>query len=260
MDEEHSGTGSDQEDPSSGVAATIKTGGRIVSLFDLAKAIIMAIVVTVFALFLSHRGVPLLICIVVAAVPWLLVVVQHIAYRKISAVDLGPTTNAHTLDLQISPDEKIIDRVSGIMRIGWGASPGQVLRAGQTFGVGRDLNPENAMLLTDRSIWLITVPIAGAGTVIRGTDISTMEWLFSRNQIDSKLMEMMATMSLQEIVQAGARSFKISFNCIRDVKTSDHSQMIAISVADKKKYQYSIRNLADYEKAKEIITKIPRRP
>ena len=145
--------------------------------------------------------------------------------------------------------EKVIDYIAGIMRTGFG------LRGSAVLGVGEVQTSENAMIITDKRVLFITAPIPGAEKIIASTDIPMWQWLAARKDIDNKTREMISSMSVEDIANSNPKNFWVEYSEIEKIDFGRLSRSIEIIKRDSKKLKYSIRDKADFEKAKTILKK-----
>ncbi len=126
-------------------------------------------------------------------------------------------------------------------------------RSTSVLGTGTVHTPENALLISNKAVWALAVPLLGADKVISGVDIGMNQFMWAANDIDAKLQEMITTLPLDEILKQGRAKRLMGIEEIKLAKTYPLSQNISLKRADGKKYRYSIRRKEDYIKAKEIF-------
>ena len=144
-------------------------------------------------------------------------------------------------------EEKVIGYIAGIMRTGFH------LRGTSVLSVGKVYTPENAMIITNKRIIFITVPLPGAGKIIANVDISMWQWLLAKKDIENKLKEMIESMPIEEILQSDPKNFFIPYDEIQKIKFGRISRSIKIIKKDGKKLSYSIRDKNDFAKAKSLF-------
>jgi hypothetical protein len=140
--------------------------------------------------------------------------------------------------------EKIIDYVAGIMRAGFR------LRAGPYFGTTKIKDPENAMIITDKRILFIFVPLKGAGQIIGETDISMWQFLLAKKDIEQVLKKMISENSLDKILSSYEKNYALNRDEIERVKISPFFSKIKFFMKDGNKYSYSLRDKNDLGKLK----------
>jgi len=140
------------------VAGFVKKAGRAANTYQLANAFIMLLVLLVFAGGFAYIGVPWYICIGIVVVALLFFVLSIIRYLRISAAVSDKTgteeTTAETADISLDPGEFLVDTIPAVMRYG-------ETRSIEVLGTGRILTPENALIITNKAVWAITVPMPG---------------------------------------------------------------------------------------------------
>ncbi len=144
-------------------------------------------------------------------------------------------------------DEKVIGYIAGIMNAGGVFTEYSVLGKGEVF------HPENAMIVTDKRVLFVLVPLPGAGQVIEDTNISLWQLMLAKKDIENKLKEMLSSMTLNQIMQSSPKNHFINLEDIKQVKISWLLKNLIIITKSNKKYKYSIRDKEDREKAKKLL-------
>ena len=129
-------------------------------------------------------------------------------------------------------------------------------RSVAVLGTGKVLTPENALIITNKAIWVLTVPLAGVDEVVAGTDIGKWQWMSAYQDIINGLQEMISTLPLPELLKQGRAKRLMGWEEIKDAKTLPFTQAISLAKANGKKFGYAIRQKEDYQRAKKIF-KIP---
>ena len=226
---------------------TAKNVGIARSVYGLVRSVVMALIVTAAAILLMSVGLPIYIGIPIIAVFALIIVVGVIQYKRARSVDTKPVENTGGAETAVDPGEVLTDYIAGLRRYGRGAGSYSVL------GTGRNLAPENSLLVTNKNIWAVTVPLEGAGKVISGADISEWQWLAMQKDIENTLKGMVDAMTLEDLVKTCGKCVKVSRSEIIRIKTADISQGVTFFTSNRRKYSYSIRNREDYEHLKKIM-------
>src|SRR3989344_7477901 len=128
--------------------------------------------------------------------------------------------------------EKILDYIAGIMKIGFG------IRGFEILGVGKIITSENSMIITDKRIIFVTVPLPGAEITISGVDIPMWQWLIAKKDIENKLKEMINSMSVKEIISSNSKNFYIDYGEIEKIKFGKFSRNIEIIKHNRKRLKY----------------------
>jgi len=226
-------------------ASFIKSGASIISGYEVLKTIRFSVIAIIVLIIFIYKGLPTYIG--GGAILFLLVfsALEIISFKRIRSVNLDEKTNISNT-IPIGTDEKVINYIVGIMRSGLG------LRGFEILGAGKIYNPENAILITDNQVIFITVLVEGADKLISGTDIAMWQWLLSKNNIEEKLKDLLASNSLSQIVNMNQGNFSMSLNKLNVKIRSGITQSICFSSEDKK-VCYSVRDKNELEKAKMIF-------
>ena len=222
-----------------------KTGSVAVATYSLVKYIIFLAVFSLFFIILMFFGLPFYIGIIFILFAVLLLILQIIRIKRIASANLGPETNSVKNSKPIA-GEKLIAQIPGIMSAG-------TYGAGYSFlGTGKRFHAENAMIITNKRILFIVVPVAGAGKMIGDVDTSTFQWLLAAKNIGEKLNSMLKSMSLQKILNSDARNFAINQDEIKKIKISFLGNLTFV-LTNGKRLKYGIRQKEDREKARELF-------
>lgn len=109
------------------------------------------------------------------------------------------------------------------------------------------------MIITDRAIWALTVPLPGADKVVGDTDIGRLQWMWQYREINDKLQEMVAALPLDEVLKQGRAKRLMGRGELKIARSRPLSRDIRLIRNDGKTYRYSIRLQEDYLKAKKIF-------
>lgn len=142
--------------------------------------------------------------------------------------------------------EKIIDYIAGIMNAK-GATSYSFLGKGKVF------HPETAMIITNKRLLLIVIPLPGAGEVIGNTNISLWQLMFAKKDIEAKLKKMISKMTLQQILNSNPKNYSIDISNISKAKISFFTKTLILTTQDNHTYKYSIRDNKDREKIKNLL-------
>jgi len=123
----------------------------------------------------------------------------------------------------------------------------------EVLGTGEMKNPENSIIITNKRIILLTVPMSGSGKSIEGVDITLVQNLFLQKEIKRKLDEIVSTKSIENILSI-LPNFFINLNEIQKIKINTFwGRGIKITTKSGKKYEYSIRSKEDIIELKRIL-------
>lgn len=224
-----------------------KTGGTIFGIFFLVKTIFQFIIATCIISFFILIGLPLYIGIIPLVLIIIFIILQIIRVKRIVSVKLDVVnTNVTNTDEKITnvtnTDEKIIDYIAGIMRTFH-------IRGYGVLGVGKIVTPENAIIITNKRIIFVVVPLPGGERIVAGVDIPMWQWLLAKKDIENKLKEMINSMSIESIIHSNPKNYWINYNEIEKIKFSKFSSRnIEIVKRDGKKLKYAIRDKKDLKK------------
>ena len=129
--------------------------------------------------------------------------------------------------------EKILTTIYGINKSVKAGRPG-------VYGVGVIADTENTLILTDRRILFIAVPVNGEGLSLGGADVSGLHSIFNKKGIEKTGSEMLRKMNLQQILRFNPANFEIPLESVSEVKMGWFGTMKIID-ANGKKYRYTIR-------------------
>lgn len=123
----------------------------------------------------------------------------------------------------------------------------------EVLGTGKMKNPENAIILTNKRIIMLTVPMSGSGKSIEGMDITLVQNLFLQKEIKRKLDEIISKKSIEKILST-TPNFFINLDEIQKIKINTFlGRGIKITTKSGKKYAYSIRSKEDINQLKKIL-------
>jgi len=232
------------------IAKVISVGGTTLSAFAIVKWLILDIVLIALVLFFILVGLPWYFGAIIIIFPIILTILQIIKTKRIATALQSTTTtypSSSLSDMQVIPGEKIIDFIGGIMAVGFTG------RGFEWLGKGEMAFPQNALIITNKRVIFITVPVPGAGKIIEGTHIGMWQWLLAKKDIEDKLKEMLSSQPLEKIFQCHPKNFFIRFEDLKKVKMSGFQRKITFITKENKKYSYSFRDKKDFEKAKKFF-------
>jgi hypothetical protein len=147
--------------------------------------------------------------------------------------------------ISLDSNEQIKSHISGVNKTG-----SEIVSPFKRFGVTTTDNPENAIIITNKRLDFIYVPLAGANQNINGFNINAVDSLLAQPDIEKELTSMLNTMTLLEILNSSPYNFSINFTDIIKVMTSDFEHEITFQTRDKQNYSYRINNKDDFIKLK----------
>lgn len=154
-------------------------------------------------------------------------------------------------EIQIDPGEKIVDSIGGIILLGWQRRFKELV---PVVGVRKTYTSENALILTNKRVLFITVPIPGVEMATNELYFPDAQWLLVVNEIKEKLKAMIKKQSLKEIANANENNYDLELSEIEKLEfvTSFFIPFIQFR-ANGKTYFYAIREKESLEKAKQMF-------
>ena len=147
-------------------------------------------------------------------------------------------------------EEKVLMTIAGIMRSGFFRA-----RSIHKLGTSESKDPETAMIITNKKILLVFVPVPFGGNGIFGaTSPTNWQLLSSKEIIQKRLDQMLKKMSLQEILKSAPKNYAISFEDIKKIEFSDFFRTIKF-YTNRETYRYSVREKEELEGLRGILGK-----
>lgn len=247
MENQSNPTRSDQ------IGQMAKTGATVFSWYKFLRGVVVTVVFTIIFIFLWRNGVPGYIVF-----PFIILILflnfgEFIQAKKVASLDMdvraSTNYNSNVEIISVSPEESVVFQLPGVMRAGWG-----IRSTTGMSGVGEVRHPENTLILTNKNVLLLYIPLSGADKVITGTDLGVVNWLLASKDIANKLSEMLQSQTLDQIFKSDQRNFGISLENLAKVDFGSWTQTISLLTKSGQKYSYSVRNKEDYEKAKQVFS------
>lgn len=225
------------------ITNTIKTGGSFVNLASLTKGAFGSVIfILVFVYFMSW-GLPPVIGISFITFIVLLNVIGLFYTKRV--IETNTDVEVRTKDrIDLYTNEQINLIIGGIMRTGLG------IRGYEILGRGKNLTPENAMIITNKRVYFVTVPVAGAETMVSGTDIGMWQWVLSSKDIKNKLDDMVEKGELSNLLNSSDANYFVDLDNSEISAGTNLTQKICFK-ANSKKICYSIRDKSDFIAIKE---------
>lgn len=235
-----------QETRSDEIADTVQKLGTAGSFYSLAKTIGFSVLIILFAVFLIYIGVSAYIGAALIFLAGLLIVLDIIRVKRILGVDLRSLNEPEEEVVDLEPDEVMTDTIPAVMQYG-------KVRSYEVLGAGKVVTPANALIITNKAVWALTVPLAGVDKIVAGTDIGKWQWTVAYQDIINKLNQMVSELPLEEVFKQCRAKRLLLLREIRYAKTLPFTQAISLKRLDGKKFGYSVRLKEDYLKAKKIF-------
>lgn len=173
--------------------------------------------------------------------------IQIVEVRRIASVNIMDLDRAGREELALESDEVLLDSIPGILR--YGAKSGGY----EIMGKGKTRSPENALLITNKAIWVLTVPLPGSGQLVAGTDISVWQWQTGYDDIRKGLESLVTSLPLDQVLRQNRGKRLMAWGEIRQAEGQAHRLALILMGADGQKYRYAFRQGEDYEKARQIF-------
>ena len=231
------------------LAAAVQRVGVAGGLFRFVKTLGLAVLLLGLAVFLLYIGFPWYIGATLIVIAAGIVAFDVIVLKRTAAVDLNASNEPVDQNIELEAGEVLLDTIPAVMQYG-------KTRSVAVLETGKVLTPENALLITNKAIWALTVPLPGVDKVVAGADIGKWQWMSAYQDIINGLREMIASLPLHEVLKQGRAKRLMGWDEIKDATTLPFTQAISLVRTDGKTFGYSIRLKEDYLKAKEIF-KIP---
>lgn len=173
-------------------------------------------------------------------------VLSIIALKRTAGVDLHTLNEPVPASVALEPGEVLVDTIPAVMQY-------FTTRSVAVLGTGKVLTPENALVITNKAIWALTVPLPGVDKVVSGSDIGSWQWMLAYKDISDKLQEMLMTFPFDEVLKQGRAKRLMGWEELKTAKSRPLSHDIRLIKSDGKTYRYSIRLKEDYLRAREIF-------
>jgi hypothetical protein len=130
-----------------------------------------------------------------------------------------------------------------------------LVRAVSFGGTGEINHPENAIIITDKNIIFIYVPIAGGGNILGGLDVAEQTFYLPmvREEIRNKANALVAQKTIPQIYESYGKNFVIPFTNFSQVEFGDLRRNIVFITKDNKKHSYQVSGQEEFIKLKQIF-------
>ncbi|GEM_PF-3514190 len=162
--------------------------------------------------------------------------------------------NNSEISRNLDPDEKLVGYIPGVTFNG--SRPLQISAKISIFDVGTVIRSENAILVSNKRLLFITVPLPGAGKII-GWNFTMLQWFFAKKDMSKYLEELLATMTLKDIAGKYC-NFALNFNDVEEMRFIDkflfiNSKNIRFNFKDGTVIQYIVGDLKEFNKSKDLL-------
>lgn len=235
-----------QERTADQMAQLTKSVGKTRGIYDILRSIVIAVIFILIAVVMIFIGLPWYFPAVVIIVAVGIIMLSIATAKRTANVDLYTLDEPVPDSVPLEAGEVLVDTIPAVMRY-------MVTRSTSYLGTGKVHHPENALIITNRAIWALTVPLAGVDKVVAGTDIGSLQWMWHYKDIAEKLQEMLETLPLEEVFKQGRAKRLMGLEELKVTKTRLLSRDIRLIKSNGQTFRYSIRVKEDYLRAKEIF-------
>jgi hypothetical protein len=228
------------------MAKIAQQAGAASGIFSIVKALVFAAIAIGMALIFALIGAPWFIWTTMVLIAAGVIALSVLSFKRNAGVDLAVPNKPAPENVGLEPEEYLVHTIPAVMEYG-------KARSTSVLGTGVIHTPENALIISNKAVWALTVPLQGADKVIAGVDIGMNQWMWAHKDIDAKLKEMIASLPLDEVLKQGRAKRLMGLEEIKAAKTFPFTRNISLKRTDGKKFRYSIRTPEDYVKAKEIF-------
>jgi hypothetical protein len=146
----------------------------------------------------------------------------------------------------IPADEVMVDYVVGVLAVGMRAA------SFGTFGGVTASHPENAIILTNKNVRFVYVPIAGGEVLSAPASdvlnvVTGVGSLFVQGDIEEKLKSILSTGGLPALANTDAKNFAIPLENLSEVKFNILGNAVFVDTAGKE-YSYGLSKAENKEK------------
>jgi len=235
-----------QEKKAEILAGSVRKIGITGAVLRLVKSLGFSAFLIVLALVFVWLGVPWYFCTLIFLLAVAIIALEIATIKKAAAVKLNASYEPVPAAIELEPEEHLVHTIPAVMQYG-------KTRSVAVLGSGQVLTPENALLITNKAIWALTVPLPGADKVVVGTDIGQWQWMYAWQDITDQLYEMLSSLPLEEVLKQGRGKRLLKLSELKEVKTLPFTFALRFIGCNGKKYGYSVRVKEDYQKAKEFF-------
>ncbi|SDN28569.1 hypothetical protein [Acetanaerobacterium elongatum] len=212
----------------------------------LLKTACFAVVIAATGILFICLGIPWYIGAVIIAIAPLLIILDVISLIRNSDVRLDETKQPELDTLELEADEVLTATIPAVKRFGAARSNG-------VMGAPKVIAPENALIITNKAIWALTVPLQGVDKIIGGTDMGKWQWMSAYEDIINGLNRMVSSLPFEEVLKQGRAKRLMKLEELQSAKALPYTYAISFARADGKKFGYSIRLQEDFERAKVFL-------
>ena len=229
------------------LAHTVQRVGEGRARYRLYRAFEFSLILIGLAIFSFFLAIPWIFGAIFMLIALIIPLIQLIEVRRIASVDIMDLDQTGREPLALESDEVLFDSIPGILRYGTKSGGYEIM------GKGKTRSPENALLITNKAIWVLTVPLPGSGQLVAGTDISVWQWQTGYEDIRKGLESLVTTLPLDQVLQQNRGKRLMAWGEIRQAEGQPHRLALILTGADGQKYRYAFRQEEDFEKVRQIF-------
>ena len=195
----------------------------------------LAVTMSSILLVLYLINIPFYIPLIFTGFFFILIVSSIIELRRIKGINLvnplKENNSKKSLPVKINKDEEIILPIFGIMK-----TSVDLKSALEPFGIsflgkGKVLSPENSLLITNKRLLFIQVPMTGGDNIVGETNYVTNNFFYNKKELLTNGEELLRTQSLPQILQLVKK--EISYEEIKTVILKENKLIIEKTSGEK---------------------------
>jgi len=195
----------------------------------------LAVTMSSILLVLYLINIPFYIPLIFTGFFFILIVSSIIELRRIKGINLvnplKENNSKKSLPVKINKDEEIILPIFGIMK-----TSVDLKSALEPFGIsflgkGKVFSPENSLLITNKRLLFIQVPMTGGDNIVGETNYVTNNFFYNKKELLTNGEELLRTQSLPQILQLVKK--EISYEEIKTVILKENKLIIEKTSGEK---------------------------
>ena len=195
----------------------------------------LAVTMSIILLILYLINIPFYIPLIFTGFLFILIVSSIIELRRIKGINLvnplKENNSKKSLPVKINKDEEIILPIFGIMK-----TSVDLKSALEPFGIsflgkGKVLSPENSLLITNKRLLFIQVPMTGGDNIVGETNYVMNNFFYNKKELLTNGEELLRTQSLPQILQLVKK--EISYEEIKTVILKENKLIIEKTSGEK---------------------------
>jgi hypothetical protein len=170
---------------------------------------------------------------------------------RINRVDLSTDKIDKTVvkhNISFIPDEKNEAAIFGILTTAVDMKGVFKVFGSSSLGVGKIYNPENTLLITNKRLLFIQVPLTGGNKIVDQTDYVTQNFLYNRGELREKGEQLLKEKTPQQLLEYATSD--VVFSDIKTVTLEKAKIIIEKNNGEKFAYAYLDKEYLDILKVK----------